>query len=97
MSDIIDLETKRQLKRTQVTLFETERTLVMLRSAARIASDELSRSADSLRAGNILKAISRIEGARRRLDIAVASGVKTDGSLVDACEREEDDGEDERD
>lgn len=98
MSEIFDLETKRQLKRTQVTLFETERTLVLLRSAVRISTGELSAAADSLRAGNILKAISVMEGCRRRLDIAVSSGVKTDGSLVSSCEQEEsDDGEDERD
>lgn len=98
MSEIFDLETKRQLKRTQVTLFETERTLVLLRSAVNISTKELSAAADSLRAGNILKAISAIEGCRRRLDIAVVSGVKTDGSLVGSCEKEEsDDGEDERD
>jgi hypothetical protein len=96
MTEVFDLETKRQLKRTQVTLFETERTLILLRSSVRISSDELSTAADSLRAGNILKAISVIESCRRRLDVAVSSGVRTDGSLVEASMKEDsDDGEDE--
>jgi hypothetical protein len=97
MSEVFDLETKRKLKLTQVTLFETERTLIILRSAARIASEEMSTAADSLRAGNILRAIQLIESSRRRLDIAVASGIRTDGSLVEACEKHtgDDDGEDE--
>lgn len=98
MSEVFDLETKRILKRTQVTLFETERTLVLLRSAVNTATSELGNAADSLRSGNILRAIQLIESSRRRLDIAVVSGVKTDGSLVSSCEQEEsDDGEDERD
>lgn len=97
MSEVFDLATKRKLKRTQVALFETERTLVLLRSAARVASIELGTASDSLRAGNILRAIQLVESSRRRLDISVASGVRTDGSLVEACEKEvgDDDGEDE--
>lgn len=98
MSEIFDLETKRQLKRTQVTLFETERTLILLRSAGRIATNELSLAADSLRAGNILRAVSLIESSRRRLDIAISSGVKTDGKSADTFSAVEmEDGEDERD
>jgi len=99
MSEVFDLETKRILKRTQVTLFETERTLVLLRSAVNTATSELGNAADSLRSGNILRAIQLIESSRRRLDIAVVSGVRTDGSLVDACNSKagDDDGEDERD
>jgi len=90
---------RRELRKTKFILADAEKALIAMRSAGRIVGDELNEAADALRCGNILRAIQLIEGSRRRLDIAAAVGIRTDGALLSSYEKDdgEDDGEDERD
>jgi hypothetical protein len=83
---------RRELKKTKAVLFEAEKSLVAMRVAGKIVSDELNEAADAIRCGNILRAIQLMEASRRRLDIAAAVGIRTDFPLVDM---EDEDGEDE--